>query len=124
MQYPGVHECRRHETPPLAVRRTRPEARAPRDERIRIADRARAGEYAADDHHVDGDERRRHVRVSSPRTKRLAERLVLRPWFGCRDLQSLDKALRDAEVSRPVLRRGHSVRKTAKDREQENEVHV
>src|SRR6266851_611374 len=124
MKRPGVHERGRHKTPPLAVRRARPEARAPCDERIRIADRVRAEEHAADNDHVDGDERRRHERASRARPKRIAERFVLRSWFDGRDLQPPDKTHRDDEVSRSVLRRGQSVPNNPKDREQEDEAHV
>ena len=73
MKHPGVNERRRQQTPPLAVRRAGSEAGAHADERVRIADRARAKQHGREHRRAERDQRRRDEQITCPRTKRVTE---------------------------------------------------
>ena len=104
VKHPRVNEHRRHETPPLAVRRPRPEVAAPADERFRVAEDAAAAEHDDKDRHVQGDEDRRHERPASASADGLAECLALRTPMGCGVLQFPEGRYHGSTESRPFLR--------------------
>ena len=68
--HPRMDERGGEQTPPFAVRRARPEAGAPAEERRLIAQCAGAEEHADEDRHVHGNDRRRDTPSACAREAR------------------------------------------------------
>ena len=109
MKRARVEEDRGDETPPLAVRRSRPDAAAPANERVRIAQGAGAEEHAGEHHDVQSDEGRRHERPGCPLTEGVAER----PAFRLEISGTIGRLPGDpkdgSKESSPLVRRGEIV---------------
>ena len=116
----NVDVTRRHHSP-FVVRGPRLAPHATNVSGASIAPRTEA--HAGDDHHRNGDERRRHEQVSRARPEQFTK-LTLGLRFGGRELQGANVKNRDAEVALAILRRRQSERETRENHKQENEGHV
>ena len=120
----NVHEQRSQQPPPFAVRRSRPQIRAPADERGRIGQRARSPNHQHEHRDVEREESRHHDETRRAGAKRGEKRLVVRPRRGGGAFQLLRIRGRHREVAGPILGLDDAIGDDAEHGKEDQKVHA